>query len=481
VWCPCFLLTRQHLVFALLSAAALAVLVGGCGGGSGDRAHRSRATPPPGKFEVASACPPAPAQRASGDGRRLVVTTAPRQRIDGWGVSVVTDTSVDPLADPKTPTVQLAAWDRLLFRDAGINLIRVFGQGYRKGSPTGARAADVRDGRFALMRRASRDGVRFMYTGAAPPGDIADGNRLRAGSEARYAAYIAGYLRVARDVVGVPFSFAAIGNEPDNRSSLLTMPPEQAAAVYRSLNQRMRVAGLRTRLVLGDTTGWGTACPYARRLLATPGLAPAAAAFATHPYYGTVRQARSLSQLAAASGLPVWQTEFGTGCSDCRDHDSTSEAMVWARKIASALTDGNVSAWFGFRPVADVTHGPGDGLIVRTGDRVRPYYVSRRYDVFRQFSSVAPPGSRRVDVRGTGRRVPAVAFRSGRRLALVVINQRPRPWSTTLRFPGPGRLTLVRSSALEHFRRIAVPPMSRNTLDVVLPPRSVSTYLSEPE
>jgi len=70
----------------------------------------------------------------------VVVTGRPAQRMNGWGASVVTDVRADPLAVTDGLSADaLAGMDRLVFRDAGIGVVRVFAPGY--GSGQGTRAA----------------------------------------------------------------------------------------------------------------------------------------------------------------------------------------------------------------------------------------------------------------------------------------------------------------------------------------------------
>ncbi len=75
--------------------------------------------------------PQGPVEEAPRRDGRIVVTGELRQRMEGWGASVVTDTPVDPLVNPKGLSLrQLYDLDRRVFREARVNLIRVFGPGY---------------------------------------------------------------------------------------------------------------------------------------------------------------------------------------------------------------------------------------------------------------------------------------------------------------------------------------------------------------
>ncbi|MGI8593475.1 MAG: glycosyl hydrolase, partial [Solirubrobacteraceae bacterium] len=351
---------RTALVAALVAAVAAIALVAWAVRRGGE---------PLGKFEVRPGCP-APATRPPPRDRRgsdlVAVTSRERQTITGWGASVVSDTFIDPLVDTGGLSPgQLRELDRLVFAEAGIDIVRVFGPGFGRARVSAPARDRVRDRSFAFMRRIAANGVRFMYTGADAPPALKDGRRLRTEGERPLARYVAGYLRFAREVVGVGFDYAAIANEPDNRSSRLTMTPEQSARVYAALAGELDRQGMATRLVLGDTTGWGTACPYVSAQLARGRARSRAVAVASHPYYGSGDEARAVAEQARRAGVEVWQTEYGTGCATCSEDDSIHRAIGWSRKIVSDLTKAQVSAWFAFRAVADSTHGPGDALLVR--------------------------------------------------------------------------------------------------------------------
>jgi hypothetical protein len=458
----------------LAACGALFLALSACGGGRKGRSNADR-------FVVREACPPAPPRFSPpAPPGTVVVTGRPGQVMDGWGASVVGDTVVEPLVDPVgLRPGQLRALDRLVFRVAGIDLVRVFGPGFGHAAVSASSRDRVRDRSFAFMRRAQPYGVRFMYTGARAPDALQDGNRLRPGAEAAYGRSVAAYLRFSRDVLGLPFAYAAIANEPDNEASRLVMTPAQSARVYGALAGALGAAGEQTRLVLGDTTGWGTACPYLMAQLASRPARAAAAAAASHPYFGTGAQAAALAADAGRAGLRVWQTEWGTGCPRCGEDDSMHLAIRWSQRIATDLDRGRVSAWFAFRAVADSTHGPGDALIVRTrGSPRRPWLVTRRFDVFRQYSSVGPRGARRLLV---GERITglfAVAFRNAGRTSVVLTNTSRRSARKPLLDLGPraGDLTARRTSSRERFAPVAAPRYRGRPVRVTLPPESVTTY-----
>ena len=438
-----------------------APLAGACNSDSGD---------PP---QVGSLERHAPAAMLdSGSAADVVVTGRLRQRIQGWGASVVASSLNDPLVDPGGMAASdLRALDRRIFDEARINLVRVFAPGY--GLDTEALPLQPGDARLAFMRRVRGRGVRFMLTGADAPTALKDGSRLKPGAEASYARYLADVLSVARRA-GVPFSFVAVTNEPDNENALVQLNPEQMARTYDALRRLVRERGLRARLVLGDNTGWDQTLRYATSGLQSDRLVGASAAIASHGYFGSQSDRRALARLARGAGLPVWQTEWGAGCPDCGDQDTIGSAMPWALKIVEGITQAHATAWFTFRAIADSGHGPQDALLVRTRKESRPFYASKRYHVFRQYSTAAPPGARRLVVRAPAG-VTAVAFRYRGSVRLVMANHS----GSVLRVRaslgrGGGLVRTRRTSASESFA--ALPSRRyRDRIVVELPPSSVTT------
>jgi O-glycosyl hydrolase len=492
---PTLVSSRASLVAAVL--AALAVAAAGCGDTQvagaieGEIAPAETPAPAPVPVPARPGVTPSPAPRcpapvvtaAAAPPGRIVVTSDERQTIAGWGASVVTDTYVDPLVEPAgMSAAQVDAMDRKLFREARIDIVRVFGPGFGRAKVDAAPRARAGDRALAFMRRVAPYGVKFMFTGAKAPRAMMTGRKLRPGAEAAYAAWVAEYLRTAR-FLGAPFSYAAAANEPENRASRLQMTPAQSARVYAALAGELAAGGPGdVRLVLGDTTGWGSACPFAVALTAQPDLPALSAAVATHPYFGSLAQARGLAERVREAGLDVWQTEFGTGCATCPDRGGVHEAIDWSAEIAAGLDAGRTSAWFTFRGIADSTHGPGDALLVRERrNRKRPFYASKRFHVFRQYSSVAPPGS---SVLAVAEQVPgliAVAVRDGGRRSLVVTNTARAAHPVELDLGSrAGALSARRTSFREDFRALPRLRYRGRPLKVALPAESVTTFTLSP-
>ena len=434
---------RGALVCALLAAAA-----GGCGAGTAGKARDERV---------------APAARTA----VRVAVGPPRQRFEGWGAGIVTETRIDPMADPSAGDALRRRMDDVIFRQAGITLLRIWSPGDGFGSRDGRLRAD--DGRFALMRRAPRR-VRFMLTGGDAPDLKDDDKRLLDGAEDEYARRLIAVLAMARRDVGVPFSAVAVGNEVDNRRLPLNMTPEQAAKVYR----RLAADPAGTPLVLGDNTGWDRTARYVPVEAEAIGDARPLAV-ASHAYTGSDADRRAVVALAAGLRAPVWMTEWTDACprGDCPDDPSIEHALTRAVEIVRDLDVARASAWFAFRPISDSSHGADESLAVRYGTRL---VVGKRLAVFRQFSWAGRPGSR-VHRVAAGRGGPTgIAFSRGRRLAVVLVNDSSAGVRTSLALGRrAGRVAIRRTDAQRSFSRAWTRRYRGPRLALTLTPRSATT------
>ena len=446
-----------------------------------------------GERTSAGAEAPAPAER-------ITVTDELRQPIDGWGAAVVADDPMEPLVEPRMPPTRVKELDRLVFREAGINLIRVFSPGYGNERASGRVGAPVMDDpRFALMRRGAPYGVKFMLTGAdAPawmltvpaqaalrhartPGRAVLGKPLARGHEKAYARYLGRILVFAKDRIGRQFDYAAVANEPDNHAALLTMTPQQAAAAYAELARIIRSEHLRTRLVIGDDTTWRATIRYARAELAAPGVRQEAAVIGSHAYGGSRADRLALAALADKNHLSVWETEWTNGCRGC---SRTAEAVMaralgWSEQIEEAIDDAAARAWFTLLPAA-VKHGASGTLVVRRlRDPLKPFFLTKRFYLLRQYTYAGPAGSRRlaVTVDPPSPSVYAVAFKNGDRVSVVVTNANPTQQRVLLDL-GSARSSLerYRTSAEENFRSLPSLSYGGRPLLVTLPKESVTTF-----
>jgi hypothetical protein len=156
--------------------------------------------------------------------------------------------------------------------------------------------------------------------------------------------------------------------------------------------------------------------------------------------------------------------------------------MDWSLQIAGGLDAGRTSAWFAFRGIADSTHGPGDALLVRERrNRKRPFYASKRYHVFRQYSTAGPPGSAVLEVDERLPGLTAAAFRDGDRISVVVTNAGRAPHPVELDLgSSQGTISARRTSFRDDFRALPALRYGGAPLRVDLPAESVTTFTLSP-
>jgi hypothetical protein len=460
------------LVGAALLAVVLVVVIVRSGGddespGEGERAHPSD---PRAHFAAPAA------QGATGTIR---VSARRGQSIDGWGTSLVGP--AEPLiATPSLSRSEVRRLDRLIFEKLDIDLLRIFGPG-EPGTSTQVWSSSSPVIRF--MKRVRRYGVRFAFTGGGVPPWMRAGSSprgpLRAGAEKAYARFLARNLEVASRA-GVPFKWAAIGNETDIYGAFwLAMSPRQAAAVYRQLAIQIRRRHLSTRLMLGDNQGWARTLSYARSASSSRRVRRLASIVATHPYSGNdpFNMGR-LARFARARGLPVWMTEWSIGCPPCMGDDGEIRtALRFADQIISNLNFGRVRAWFTFPAFRGEDGSNGAIVAIPPNGDPSAFYATKRFPVIRQFTCAARPGARHYDALVGDRALRAVAFRRGRTTALVVTNDTSRRREIAIDMGRRrGTLRTRRTTQQQDFRRLPMRRYRGSELEVRIPALSVTTF-----
>ncbi len=402
----------------------------------------------------------------------LRLSRQPLQAIDGWGGAVTGTRFLDPLADyGSTDTATLRRMDEALFGRGGINLMRIFG-------PV---KLDPRDGRLRMMRRLYPRGVRFLLTGEAPP-SMKSGLALRPGREQAYADFVTRLLKLANRQ-GTPFSWVAVGNEVDNYKLPVgtRLSAAQSGRFYARLAANLRENGLPTRIAVGDTTGWSATLTYGAAILRRSGVRRYADVLASHGYFCCPRLRPAVARLARRYQLSFWMTEFTAGCAagNCPDTPSMTHALRWARRITVDLRAG-VSGWFVFRAADDSTHGPDEGLIVRQrGNRRRPFYLTKRYFVLRQYTLAAPEGARRLR-NSSAAGLPSLGFRRpDGTLSVVVANTGSRSRLLRINFGTDqnGRLLIRRTSRSNNFAELPGRRYPGEPVLMRLPAKSATTVV----
>ena len=334
------------------------------------------------------------------------------------------------------------------------------------------------------MKRARRLGVRFMFSGGGAPRALRVGasptGPLRPGAEKAYAALLAGDLAVARDC-GVPFDWAATGNEPDIGGAHLGSDVSRAGCVRvtRSWRRRSRNTVWTPGFVLGDDQGWARTYDYAQLEWESAKVRELASVVASHAYSGATPPLMERMRMARyPPGAFALDDGVVPGVPASVAGPIRLELPSAGRfRSPTPSTSADAEAWFMFRGVAPVTHGVPGAIIVRGTSGPHAIRPTKSFFVLRQFTSVARPGARRYETNVTGHGLLATSFRSGAIESVVVTSSSHDSRDVVLDLGGrPGIVRARATSERLSFDRLRPLAYPGSPITVSLPPLSVTTF-----
>lgn len=335
--------------------------------------------------------------------------------------------------------------------------------------------------RFELMKDFTRRKIPYMVSAWRIPewmGEVAkvdDRGRVRhripAGKMPEVVESIVSFLTYARDNYQTEpeyFSF----NEPDLGFYVLFNGTEHKDFIL-ALGPKLKAAGLRTKLALGDVGSTG-AIGFTNSAAADPEAVKYIGAVAWHSWgAGTPSQLRAWGDLAEKLKVPLWDTEAGVSGTAYRNPDQI-------RTYDYAVKDMNVylEVLLYARPQAiqfwQYSETPGAGYSMLTADS-KP---TERFGFMRQYAEFIPAGSEALN----GEMVEGVHFLAYRHpqkqtLALVFGNTSSTAKKITVRgLPsGVKSLVAVRTSQGAIFQTIQAPSISGDAITVDVPARSLTT------
>lgn len=428
-----------------------------------------------------------PARRGSEAEADVVINLAARaQVIDGFGVSA--RMWEDPhVAEAPNPQVPPAAQEEILdalVGDLGLTRFRsVLEPGMEpvndNGDPlaldtsaldySGKRA----DGQIDLQRQAAGRGLLTSF--AAP-------TRLEPwmtdDEPEEYVEWALAMLLRWRDRGIEPPYFSPI-NEPATERAGKRSAAWLVEVVTR-LGERMREAGLETRLVVPDDLNPEEAYDRAVAVLEDPGARPYVGALAYHLYArGWEEGIGPLRQLGEAYDLPVWMTEYSRN-----GYDTWPEALGWAETMHTVLSTGGVSAvdyLWGFFGSQDRAHT----LVSMDFDdgRYERFGLTPAYYLTGQWSRFVRPGYVRVRAESTLDQVLTTAFTGpDGELVVAAVNVADGEQRVRLSFGGSelsGPVRAVRTSEGEDWADLEPITPEGPGLTVTLAPQSVTTFVAE--
>jgi glucuronoarabinoxylan endo-1,4-beta-xylanase len=209
---------------------------------------------------------------------------------------------------------------------------------------------------------------------------------------------------------GIPLEAVDFVNEseigPDYASMYMT--PQQAADFVPYLGRALAALHLPTKVACCDAEGWlnspgfDGAQAYTQAVLGDPASARYIGLITSHGY-------TSPPSVPLTSQRPVWESEWANFSAwDAAWNDGTAgDGLTWAQNIQSALTEGNVDAFFYWWGASASTAN--SGLIQVEGPTIN---LSKRYWAFAAFGRYIRPGAVRIGASTSDSGLQVSAFRN---------------------------------------------------------------------
>jgi glucuronoarabinoxylan endo-1,4-beta-xylanase len=308
-----------------------------------------------------------------------------------------------------------------------------------------------------------------------------------------YATYVVNYIQNLQSN-GVPVDVLSVQNEPDISFSSLGASIWTAQQfdtfVGSYLGPAMASAGLKTKIMLGEASGW-----FDDDLVSTSLNDSKAASYislvAGHGYgtgsldgtgTGYCCHTATPYPLATSAGKHLWQSEvnggftYNSSTSLWNWDPSMADALLWAHSIHDYMTAAEASGWE-YWELADCCGGMNDGL---TDASFNP---SKRMYVVGNFSKFIRSGYVRIDATASpesGIYVSAYKNPSTGDFAIVAINENgsETPLSVSLSGFSTGSVTpWVTSSSLNLAQQQSI-TISGSSFNATLSASSVTTFVA---
>jgi glucuronoarabinoxylan endo-1,4-beta-xylanase len=220
---------------------------------------------------------------------------------------------------------------------------------------------------------------------------------------------------------GIPLEAVDFVNEPEIGPAYASMymTPQQAADFVPYLGRALAALHLPTKVACCDAEGWlnsagfDGAQAYTQAVLGDPQSARYIGLITSHGY-------TSPPTVPLTSQRPVWESEWANFSPwDAAWNDGTpGDGLTWAQNIQTALTEGEVDAFFYWWGASASTAN--SGLIQVEGPTVS---LSKRYWAFAAFGRYIRPGASRIGASSSDSSLQVSAFRNtGGSLVLEVLN-----------------------------------------------------------
>jgi len=297
-----------------------------------------------------------------------------------------------------------------------------------------------------------------------------------------YAEWISAYIIGYKKYHGIDIGWVSLQNEPEYTATWETCiyTPEQLRDLIKVVGRKFEREGITAKILIPETSGVQNAMRYIETIMSDPEAARYVDIFAVHLYDISflspdqgVAWLKGLSSYCTRYSKPLWMTEYSY--LDFPYAGTYEEALYTAWHIHNTLVYGNASAYL----VWELFWYRGTGLISisRGGDN---YNVTPKYYAVKQFSKFINPGSVRVDAKSDNPQILISAYldeRSGD-VTIVMINRGRSDVDTRIslkNFIPLSSLKQYRTSRTEECRYIGDITVKDNSLEVTLPPESITT------
>jgi glucuronoarabinoxylan endo-1,4-beta-xylanase len=286
-----------------------------------------------------------------------------------------------------------------------------------------------------------------------------------------YAAMLVKYIQLYADA-GVPLTHVGFLNEPDLSTAYASMRfnGAQAADFTKVLRQALTAAGLSTKILCCETSGWSAGSSMLNQFAQDKTGFAALDVASGHGYGGA-----PTSPLVA--GKPGWETEWSTfdNWSTAWDDGGGTSGFTWAGYILNGLTSANLSAvlyWWGAHEKTN-----NEALIRLSGDS---YAVSARLWAFANFSRYILPGAVRVKTTAGDSNLRLAAFvNADGSVAVVALNNSRSAVQTSVSLANVGHPATATPHLTDGSHNAAAQPaisVADGAFTASVPARSLVTY-----
>lgn len=342
------------------------------------------------------------------------------------------------------------------------------------------------------IRAARKRGVRTIVpTAWSPPAWMKDSNRrsglwgqLREDMVDEFAELWAAYVIGMKREYDLEFDAVSIQNEPDVSAEghpTCIIEPDLYARAWGAVAERFRREGLDVRVLGPDVCHIYNLEEYTEALKAAQ--VGVGAPLLTHLYDDEIpfdavhedpERWANAWKMAQEARRPLWFMETCNVGKEGPEPGSYQEALIWAQKVHYALAVGNcevVCYW------ALYFDKPGQALVYAERTDGDDYHVTPKFYTSMNWYRFVRPGMVRIDAEHEDERLLVTAFRNpqGAKPRTVVVVVNPGELSRTVDLqPAPTTGWIRYETTFER----SCEPVMRQEEGIVLPPRSVTTFLA---